>query len=99
MSDRLPFASGLPGADLRGPRVIDPVGLSLLQALRTWAQAKADDARPRARTRFDGVERTPADVDAIAEVEAGDALVRLLDGLTSDALMAQRAAQLVRGRR
>lgn len=99
MSDRPPFVSGLSGGDLRGPRVIDPVGVALLKALRDWSKVKADDARPRARRRFDGVESFAPDCDAIADVEAGDALVRLLDGLMADPLMAQRAAQLVRGRR
>lgn len=54
------------GDDIVGPHI--PLERweadALLQALRQWAQAQADDARPRARARFDGVERTPADLAA-----------------------------------
>jgi len=99
MIERLPYVSGLPGPDLRGPRMVAPASVAFLKSLREWAQTKADEARPRAQHRFDGIERTPADVDAIADVEACDSLVRLLDGVMGDPILAQRAAQLVRGRK
>lgn len=96
--ERPPFVSGLAGRDVPAPQVVDTAGLAVLQSIKLWAQATAADDRPRTHARFDGTERYEAAPDAIATVEACDAIVRLVDGLLGDALLARRAALLVRER-
>lgn len=96
MNPRDPFVSGLPG-DARGPRVAAPVDILALASLRAWAIGFAEERRPATVCRFDGSERIEALPEAVADVEACERIVRLVDWILADAALLARAAGVVRG--
>jgi hypothetical protein len=70
-------------------------GLALLAAIRKLAQDSSAALEPMTRARFDGVERIPADAGAAEEQRIYDAIVRLCDGVETDAVLMLRVTALL----
>lgn len=92
-----PFVSGLPGPDLRPPASLGP--LRMLAPARALLVDQIDELSPLCLSRWDGVERQPADEVAIAKREALEGLVAMIDAITGDqALIAAIALRMVKTR-
>lgn len=68
----------------------------LIARLRGFIEREATDLKVRASVRFDGVERTEADPQAVEDLESCEAMLRLIEIAAADPVVLARLASAVK---
>lgn len=83
------FVSGLERPPLP---IAHPRGIEMLGHIRALARDEIDRLDPVCHDRFDGVERLPADEQAIAQRKVYRGILAMVDEVSADIAMARRIA-------